>query len=79
MIAVTAATGKTGRAIIQDSATAGLPIRAVLHSEGRRSTASEDGAADAVVADDRLLTQPPWIGVVSMSELALRPTSSVQA
>ncbi|MGH3262250.1 MAG: NmrA family NAD(P)-binding protein [Trebonia sp.] len=51
MIAVTAATGKTGQAIIQAAAAAGLPVRAVVHSEDGRATAIQDGAAEAVVAD----------------------------
>lgn len=51
MIAVTAATGKTGRAIIQAGAAAGLPIRAVIHSGNGRATVTEDGAVEAVVAD----------------------------
>ena len=51
MIAVTAATGKTGRAIIQAAAAARLPVRAVLHSDNSRATVTEDGAAEAVVAD----------------------------
>ena len=51
MIAVTAAAGKTGRAIIRAAAAAGLPVRAVVHREGARATVIEEGAAEAVVAD----------------------------
>jgi uncharacterized protein YbjT (DUF2867 family) len=51
VIAVTAATGKTGRAIIQAAAAAGLPVRALVHSDNGRATVTEDGAAEAVVAD----------------------------
>ena len=51
MIAVTAATGKTGRAIVQAAAAAGFPVRAVIHSDDGRATVTEDGAAEAVVAD----------------------------
>jgi uncharacterized protein YbjT (DUF2867 family) len=51
VIAVTAAAGKTGRAIIRAAATAGLPVRAVVHHEGARATVIEEGAAEAAVAD----------------------------
>ena len=51
MIVVTAAAGKTGRAIIRAAAAAGLPVRAVVHSDRARATVTEEGAAEAVVAD----------------------------
>lgn len=36
MIAVTAATGKTGQAITRAATAAGLPMRAVIHTDGWR-------------------------------------------
>lgn len=51
MIAVTAAAGKTGQAIIRAAIAAGLPVRAVIHSDASRAAVTQAGAAEAVVAD----------------------------
>ena len=51
MIVITAAAGMTGRAIIRGAAAAGLPVRAIVHSDRSRGTVTEDGAAEVMAAD----------------------------
>src|SRR5579863_6147261 len=68
-ILVTGATGKTGRAVVDELLAKGVPVRAVVHSKDARSAALERMGAETVVADmfdlDQLLgamrgTQRAW-------------------
>ncbi|WP_433136854.1 SDR family oxidoreductase [Actinomadura nitritigenes] len=51
MIAITAAGGTTGRHVLAALSSAGLPVRAVVHSSARADTVRAQGAREAVVAD----------------------------
>jgi uncharacterized protein YbjT (DUF2867 family) len=50
-ILVTGATGRTGRAVVDELLAKGVPVRAVVHSKDARSTALERMGAETVVAD----------------------------
>ena len=50
-ILVTGATGKTGRALVDQLLAKGVPVRAVVHSKDARSAALERQGAETVVAD----------------------------
>jgi NAD(P)H dehydrogenase (quinone) len=50
-ILVTGATGKTGRAVVDELLAIGVPVRAVVHSKDARSAALERMGAETVVAD----------------------------
>jgi NAD(P)H dehydrogenase (quinone) len=50
-ILVTGATGRTGRAVVDELLAKGVPVRAVVHSKDARSVALERQGAEAVVAD----------------------------
>ncbi len=50
-ILVTGATGRTGRAVVDELLAKGVPLRAVVHSEDARSAALERRGAEVVVAD----------------------------
>ncbi len=58
-ILVTGATGRTGRAVVDELLAQGVPVRAVVHSQDVRSEALERRGVETVVADmfdpDRLL------------------------
>ena len=45
-ILVTGATGRTGRAVVDELLTKGVPVRAVVHSKDARSTALERKGAE---------------------------------
>jgi hypothetical protein len=49
--AKTGATGKTGRAVVDELLAKGVPVRAVVHSKDARSTALERMGAETVVTD----------------------------
>lgn len=51
MIAITAASGTTGRHVLRALSSAGFDVRAVIHSPAREETVRADGAREAVVAD----------------------------
>ena len=55
MIAITAASGTTGRHVLRALSAAGFAVRAIAHSTAGAGTARPSGAREAVVAD---LTQP---------------------
>ncbi|MFA3873204.1 SDR family oxidoreductase [Streptomyces sp. MMCC 100] len=55
MIAITAATGTTGRHVLRALSSAGHEVRALVHSDRRLDEARSYGAREAVVAD---LTRP---------------------
>jgi NAD(P)H dehydrogenase (quinone) len=59
-ILVTGATGRTGRAVVDELLAKGVSVRAVVHSKDARSAALERKGAETVVADmfdpDQLLT-----------------------
>src|SRR5260370_27077144 len=50
-IIVTGATGKTGRAVVDEFLAKGVPVRAVVHSKDARSEVLERKGAEVVVAD----------------------------
>ena len=50
-ILVTGATGRTGRAVVDDLLAKGVPVRAVVRSRDARSAALERAGAETVVAD----------------------------
>jgi hypothetical protein len=50
-ILATGATGKTGRAVLDELLAKGVPVRAVVHSQDARSGVLERQGADTVVAD----------------------------
>src|SRR5579862_5712086 len=50
-ILVTGATGRTGRAVVDELLAKGIPVRALIHSKDARSAALERGGAETVVAD----------------------------
>jgi NAD(P)H dehydrogenase (quinone) len=50
-ILVTGATGKTGRAVVDELLAKGVPVRALVHSNDARSAALERKGAETVVAD----------------------------
>jgi uncharacterized protein YbjT (DUF2867 family) len=50
-ILVTGATGRTGRAVVDELLARGIPLRAVVHSKDARSAALERKGAETVVAD----------------------------
>jgi uncharacterized protein YbjT (DUF2867 family) len=50
-ILVTGATGRTGRAVVDELLAKGIPLRAVVRSEDARSAALERKGAETVVAD----------------------------
>lgn len=50
-ILVTGATGKTGRAVVDELLAKGVPVRALVHSKDARSAALERKGAETVVAD----------------------------
>jgi NAD(P)H dehydrogenase (quinone) len=50
-ILVTGATGKTGRALVDELLAKDVPVRAVVHSKDARSAALERKGAETVVAD----------------------------
>jgi NAD(P)H dehydrogenase (quinone) len=50
-ILVTGATGKTGRAVVDELLAKGVPVRALVHSKDARSAALERNGAEVVVAD----------------------------
>jgi uncharacterized protein YbjT (DUF2867 family) len=50
-ILVTGATGRTGRAVVDELLAKGVPVRAVVHSKDARSTALERKGAETVVVD----------------------------
>ena len=50
-ILVTGATGKTGRAVVDELLAKGVPVRAVVHSKDARSTALERKGAETVAVD----------------------------
>ena len=50
-ILVTGATGKTGRAVVDQLLAKGVPVRALVHSKDARSEALERKGAETVVAD----------------------------
>ncbi len=50
-ILVTGATGKTGRAVVDELLAKGVPVRAVVHAQDARSTALERLGVETVVAD----------------------------
>ena len=50
-ILVTGATGRTGRAVVDELLTKGVPVRAVVHSKDARSAALERKGAETVVVD----------------------------
>ena len=50
-ILVTGATGRTGRAVVDELLAKGVPVRAVVHSKDDRSEALERIGAETVVAD----------------------------
>lgn len=50
-ILVTGATGRTGRAVVDELLAKGVPLRAVVHSEDARSAVLERQGAEVVVAD----------------------------
>lgn len=51
MIAITAASGTTGRHLLRALSSAGFDARAVIHSPAREETVRAHGAREAVVAD----------------------------
>jgi NAD(P)H dehydrogenase (quinone) len=59
-ILVTGATGKTGRAVVDELLSKGVPVRALIHSKDARSAALERKGVETVVADmfdlDQLLS-----------------------
>src|SRR5215469_6181454 len=50
-ILVTGATGRTGRAVVDELLAKGVPVRALVHSKDARSAALERKGAETVVAD----------------------------
>jgi len=50
-ILVTGATGRTGRAVVDELLAKGVPVRAVVHSKDARSAALERKGAETVVVD----------------------------
>ena len=50
-ILVTGATGRTGRAVVDELLAKDVPVRAVIHSKDVRSEALEREGAETVVAD----------------------------
>lgn len=50
-ILVTGATGRTGRAVVDELLGKGIPVRAIVHSKDARSAALEQKGVDTVVAD----------------------------
>ena len=51
MILITGASGKTGKAVIDKLVSAGLPVKAMVHSANKIKGMKESGCQEVVVAD----------------------------
>ena len=63
-ILVTGATGKTGRAVVEELLAKEVPVRALVHSRDARSAALARGGAEIVVAATGHAEKPLGLGII---------------